>query len=270
MNHRELDHSPSLFGVALIISDQTSGEGKPCKGSLNNPSFGQDDEFAGIGTFDDLDYPAKYLGSPNDQFSRVATICEDMLDRGDQGKQANQQRPRADTILNSGRMDNHCEDEPHRIYRDVLLAALDLFAGIKTARPPFPAVFTERESIMATEGCAFFPILERAFLRKVFMAGSHVPPKRQCRNKSYTVCQGGNSLGKKRHWRPVFTTYSIPLISPQNFCSGGRPRRGCVGSGFTTNGASNSHCAYVKSLGYIIGSSQITDDFQQLQCHANF
>jgi hypothetical protein len=36
---------------------------------------------------------------------------------------------RADTILNTGRMDDHGEDKAHRIYGDVLLAPLGFLAA---------------------------------------------------------------------------------------------------------------------------------------------
>jgi hypothetical protein len=82
-------------------------------------------------------------------------------------------------------MNDPGEDEAHRIYGNMLLPSLGLLARIITTRslafPPFPARFTERESMRATEEVGFLPAPCRAFSRKAFMARSQHPSRRQRR-----------------------------------------------------------------------------------------
>jgi hypothetical protein len=44
-----------------------------------------------------------------------------------------------------------------RVYRNVSLAPLDLFARVRTAPPPFSTVFADCESMIATVGVALRP-----------------------------------------------------------------------------------------------------------------
>lgn len=77
---------------------------------------------------------------------------------GYQAEQPNQYSASASTILDPRRMNNHSKNKSHCIYRDVLLAPLGLLACIETALPPFPALLTERESMVATDGSPPFRV----------------------------------------------------------------------------------------------------------------
>jgi hypothetical protein len=59
--------------------------------------------------------------------------------------------------------------------------------------------------------------------RKACIALARLPSRRQRRKQPYTVCQGGKSFGKNRHWQPVFITYRIPLTVARKSCLGCRP-----------------------------------------------
>jgi hypothetical protein len=155
-------------------------------------------------------------------------------------------------------MDHNRQNESHRIDGDMLLSPFGFLARVVTALPPFPALLTERESMIATEGSLFRPAFSRAASRKALMALAQRPSSRQRRKHPYTVCQGGKSFGRNRHWHPVFTTYNMPLTSARKSCFGGRPRRRTTGIGLTKCGDSIFHCASVKSLGYIALSRSVT------------
>jgi hypothetical protein len=160
-------------------------------------------------------------------------------------------------------MDDPGEDKAHRIYGNMLLSPLGFLARIITALPPFPALLTERESMMVTEGVLFLPAFCRASSRQAFMACSPRPSRRQRRKPPYTVCQGGKSFGNIRHWQPVFTTYSIPVTAARKSCFGGRPRRRTVGNGLTKWGANSFHWASVRSLAYIAFSRSVSHDLEK-------
>ena len=145
---------------------------------------------------------------------------------GGQAKQANQDRTCPDAVLNTGRMDHNRQNESHRINGDMLLSPLGFLARVVTALPPFPALLTERESMIATDGSLVRPAFSRAASRKAFMALAQRPSRRQRRKHPYTVCHGGKSFGRNRHWHPVFTTYNMPFTSARKSCFGRSPPAG--------------------------------------------
>jgi hypothetical protein len=255
MNHGELDHGLGLTRVDFIVTIESAVIGQPGEGAFDDPALGKDNELGGLVAFDDLNPSAEHGVRPGQQFSGVAAIDVDFLEGGNDAKETDQHGTRPGTILNPRRMNPDGEKGSHDIYRDVLLASLDFLAGIETARPPFEALLTERESMMATDGSALRPAFCRIILRKACRTTSQMPSRRQRRRDPYTVFQGGKSFGNGRHWPPVFRTYSIPLISARKSCFGGRPLPRTAGKGFSTYGFSTSHCSSLRSLGYIAFSS---------------
>jgi hypothetical protein len=86
-----------------------------------------------------------------------------------------------------------------RVYRNVSLVPLDLFARVVTAPPPFSAVLADCESMIATLGEALRPRAWRPCSRSVFVTCSHAPLSRQARNCRCTDSHGGKSAGNCRH-----------------------------------------------------------------------
>ena len=252
MDHGKLNHGFGLSGVDFVVAIEATRKREPREGPFNDPALWQDNELSGIATFDDRHRPGKHCRRPTDQFAGIAAIGKDLLNAGDQGKQANQERTCSNAILNARRMDHDRQKESQGVDGDVLFSPLGFLACVITALPPFPALLTERESMIETDGSLFRPALSRAASRKAFMALAQRPSSRQRRKQPYTVCQGGNSFGKNRHWQPVFTTYSMPLTSARKSCLGGRPRPRFADNGLTRCGFSFFHCSSVKSLGYIV------------------
>jgi hypothetical protein len=189
--------------------------------------------------------------APIDQLPAIATVHEHRLDGRHQRKQPDQHCPGANPILYPGRMHDHGQNESHRIYRNVLLAPLDLLAGIEAALPPCDAVLADRESTMATEGSALRSACCLTSRRKACITRSQVPSMRQLRKYVYTVFQGGKSAGNIRHWHPLLSTYSMAFTSRLKSCLVGRPRSAFSGKGLTRKQDSFSHSLSVKSLGYI-------------------
>src|SRR5262249_47695534 len=104
------------------------------------------------------------------------------------------------------RMHHYGEQVALRIDRNVPLTAFDLLPCIITALPPFPAVFTDWESIIARLGWAVLPTFNRPCCRICSSTVSHNPKRRQRRKRSWTAFQGGYSCGNCRHWQPVLRT----------------------------------------------------------------
>ena len=112
---------------------------------------------------DDLDHPMAGAGSgARDAGSLVAGVGEDVLDEREQAAGApieNQSRPVA--VLNVGGMDDHVQQKPERIDKDVALAPDDLLARIKPLRvkrgAPFCAPLALWLSMIAAEGLASRP-----------------------------------------------------------------------------------------------------------------
>src|ERR1039458_988390 len=126
---------------------------------------------------------------------RLAAIGEDCGDRVETAEQAHQHGAGGHTVLDASRVHNHRQQIALRVYRDVPLAPLDLFARVITAPPPFSAVLADCESIIATVGVAFRPHAVRPCSRSAWPTRSHTPRSRQTRKCSWTVFQGGKSPG---------------------------------------------------------------------------
>jgi hypothetical protein len=135
-----------------------------------------------VGTFDYLDRVSKHLLGPVDQRAGVATIHEHRLDGAEEAEQPHQHGTGRHPVLDAGRVYDHRQQVALRVYRDVPLAPLDLFARFIPAPPPFSAVLADCESIIATVGVAFRPCALRPCSRSVLPTRSHTRPWRQARN----------------------------------------------------------------------------------------
>ncbi len=102
------------------------------------------------GVFNDLDLPAKRLLDPDNKAAfGISTIGPDQLETGKAILERFKQAFAPLVILDIGLMHQLMDDEPIGIYEDVPLAALDFFATVVAAPPPFWLVFTDWLSMMA-------------------------------------------------------------------------------------------------------------------------
>jgi hypothetical protein len=104
--------------------------------------------------FQHLDIVPKHDLGPVDQGARVAAAGEYYDDGVEASKQAHQHGAGACAILNARRMNDDRQQISLRADCNMPLAALDLFAGIVTARLPIPVVLADCKSMMATVGDA--------------------------------------------------------------------------------------------------------------------
>ena len=113
-----------------------------------------------IGAFDDVslkmgqDFSERLL----ELRPLVASVGEQLLQERIHTKQGRQQQDAAVAILNVGGMNDGMQQQTQRIYQNMALLALDLFARIIAMRidagPPFSALFTLWLSMMAAVGLA--------------------------------------------------------------------------------------------------------------------
>jgi len=109
---------------------------------------------------DDFDGPVSGLGGGRcDMSPAITRVGEDPQDEGEQSSRALvEDEARAVAILNAGRMNGGTQQQAERIYENVALLTLDLFAGIvsmRIVRPPFSALLTLWLSMMAAVGLAW-------------------------------------------------------------------------------------------------------------------
>lgn len=108
---------------------------------------------------DDFDGPVACLGGDRcDMRPTITRVGEDAQDEREQSSRALvEDEARAVAILNAGRMNSGTQQQAERIYENVALLTLDLFAGIvsmRIVRPPFSALLTLWLSMMAAVGLA--------------------------------------------------------------------------------------------------------------------
>jgi hypothetical protein len=148
--------------------------------------------------------------------------------------------------LDVGGMDHHSQKQSQSINYDMALATCNLLTCIIATRPPFSVVFTDWLSMMAALGVGSLPSASRTLGRKVSWMRSHVPSSRHFRKYHQTVPHGGKSLGIIRQAMPPRRTYRMPFMTSRRSTVRGCPLELAGGS----RGASSSHWASVRSLGY--------------------
>jgi hypothetical protein len=141
------------------LSEQTtiepSASSGPGEGSLDDPSFGQDDEALSlIGAFDDLDVHALENAAQRILELRplISAIGVELQKEGIEAEQRRHQEHAAVAVLNIGAMHDGVHQEALRVDETMPLLAFDLLARIVPMRvvsPPFSALFTLWLSMMA-------------------------------------------------------------------------------------------------------------------------
>lgn len=134
MDHRETDEGGDGSGVALEVTGEAAASADPGEGSLDHPSFGQDNKSLGdVGSFDDLDLPCTCsCGSGTNARPLIAAIGVDAFDEGEQPSCAFVEHQGGTiAILNASGMNGDAQQEAQRVDEDVAFAALDLLARVE-------------------------------------------------------------------------------------------------------------------------------------------
>jgi hypothetical protein len=143
-------------------------------------------------------------------------------------------------------MNHYRQQQSQGVHYDMALAARDLLARIVASGPPFSVVLTVWLSMMAALGVGSLPSASRTLGRKASWMRSQVPSARHLRKYPQAVPQGGRSWGIIRQGQPLRSTYKMAFTTSRKSTVRGRPPHLAAGS----RGASSSHWASVRSLGY--------------------
>ena len=145
----------------LPILGEPSAAVEPSNGAFDDPSLGQHcKSFDLIGALDDVGFEMgqDFRECLLEMRSLVGGIGKELLQERIHSEQGGKQQNAAVTILNIGGMNDGMEQQTQRVYENMALLALDLFARIIAMRidagPPFSALFTLWLSMMAAVGLA--------------------------------------------------------------------------------------------------------------------
>ena len=246
MDHSDVNPSLRTFRQRLIVFAKPPVAPQPCKGALNHPSARQYSKFACPRTFDNLNNPAANLISPINRFTSISCISPYKLQARKATCQSLEYQLGAMIVLNVGRMDNYCQQQPHSINDDVELSPCHSLGRIITTNPPFSVVFTLWLSIMAALGVGSLSSISLTLGRNASWIRSHVPSFLHSLKYLHTVPQGGRSWGIMRQVQPPPRTYTMALMTSLISTWRGRPPD--LGPGIRSD--SCSHWESVKSLGY--------------------
>lgn len=135
-DHGEADEGCGGSRVALEVAREASVATDPGEGSLDDPTFGENDEAMQLVALDDLQLPSTGLGDGRGGLrSLITRIGENALDKGKEATGAPvENERRAITILHVGRMNDDVQQEAERVDENMPLAARDLLARIEALR----------------------------------------------------------------------------------------------------------------------------------------
>ena len=157
IDHGNTDHGLTGLGEGLVVFGQPSVFPQPGERPFDDPSLGQDDKPVGFRSLDDLDDAAVPTGGPIDEASGIAAVGPDDLQATPARAQLLDQPLGAIPILDVGRVDDQCDDQPQRVDDHMTLAAKRFLARVVPAIPPFSAVLTVWLSMIPALGVGFFP-----------------------------------------------------------------------------------------------------------------
>ena len=156
-----MQEGQGLARQAFPILGQTATPVEPRDRALDDPSLGQKLEALGlIGPLDDLDFDgtAGATQPSLENFALVPAIGIELEKKRIEPEQCRHEHRATVTVLNVGTLDESLHQQALLVDKDVALFALDLLAGIVAGRinraPPFSALLTLCESMMATVGLA--------------------------------------------------------------------------------------------------------------------
>jgi hypothetical protein len=141
---------------------------EPTDGTLDNPTFGQNDEALGpIGTTDYFSDQVRHdvREATMEHRSRVGAVSKQLLKEWELSEQCGQEHQATVAILNIGWRHQRMQQQTQCIDENVALLAFDQFASIEPmnidADPPFSALFTLWLSTMQAVGLASDPSCSR-------------------------------------------------------------------------------------------------------------
>ena len=158
-DHREKDEGASSAGEVLEVLGEAATASEPSESSLDDPSFGQDDEApAGLLAGDD-ELPGTQSRELWRQFGAgIGTVGPDDAEGGEACLQLGQHRHGAVTVLHAGRLNSNAQREAECVDDEMTLLALDLLVRVEARRinlrPPFSAPRTLWLSMIAAVGSA--------------------------------------------------------------------------------------------------------------------
>jgi len=151
----------SIAVEILPVLGEAAASVEPRNRAFDNPTLGQlDKSFGAIGTFNDFGFEVRQDFGERVCKKRplIGAVGEQLLKEWKKTFHRGQQIDAAVAILNAGGMNDGLEQQAQRIYENMALLALDLFARIIAMRidagPPFSALFTLWLSMMAAVGLA--------------------------------------------------------------------------------------------------------------------
>jgi hypothetical protein len=168
MSHCQVNHGLAALGERLVVLAQATVSPEPRKGSLDDPTLGQNHEPCHVVVAsDDLQNPPAQFPRPFDQLTRITSVGPDQFQPTEATLEQSQHELGSVAVLNVGRMYHDRQHQAQRVYDDMTLAAIDLLAGVVSTRPPFSTVFTDWLSMIAAEGVGFRPSWIRTCRRRV-------------------------------------------------------------------------------------------------------
>lgn len=165
VDHGNANHRLAAGGQGFVILTEAPVLAQSRERALHNPSFGQHHEMADRRPSDNLDHASVGLLGPLDQLTGVPAIGPDELQPMKAMRQPLQDQPCAVSVLDVGGMHHDHHHEAQRVHHDMPLASRDFLARVVPTIPPFSAVFTDWESMIAAEGVGVRPALRRTFSR---------------------------------------------------------------------------------------------------------
>src|SRR5712692_10639501 len=123
--------------MEFIILAHSAKSSQPREGSLHDPTAGQElESFDVIRSFHDLQDPTALALDPFHQLARVAAISPSQLQSWEVVLDLLENELRTVPILDTSRMNDHRQDQSHRVHEDMTLAPHDLLASIVSIDPP--------------------------------------------------------------------------------------------------------------------------------------
>jgi hypothetical protein len=106
VDHCKVDHCLAGLRLGFVVFAQAPTFSQPGKGTISNPTFGQDLERVDvIRSFHNLEDPSCQLLRPVDQLASLAAVRPDPLETRELPDQLLQNQLGAQAILNAGGMD---------------------------------------------------------------------------------------------------------------------------------------------------------------------
>jgi YD repeat-containing protein len=181
-DHCDVDHAFSAVGQLLIVLAVPPTPADPCERALDDPPLGQHRKpMRLIGPLDDPHSPPAPTQGEVDQRAGVPAVGEDRGQAGELADQVPQHEPGRHAILQARRMHQDDQQQAELVDDDVPLAAVDLLARVIPADPPFSVVFTDWESMIATDGAGSAPAPVRTRATNAWLIAGHTPSRRNRR-----------------------------------------------------------------------------------------